>query len=155
DSTSPHALAKGMDDFTQVRLSPSAAQVAYDRGGTLWTVKVDGSAAARPLVTEDALNPDKTRPRFVLDFDWLGEDTVIFNTYAIGASGASRQQFADDLWRVDAATGEIDRLFQDGDGGAFTISPDRKKISLVQPGDYAGQKSGSISVIDADGTHRF
>src|SRR5258706_10291216 len=151
----PSALATGRDTFTQVHLSPGGLQVAYDRGGTLWTVSVAGNEPPRSLVTLDMLNLGKTRPRFVLKFAWLDEHVILFNTYAIMQNGPDRQQFADDLWRVDVLSGKITRLMDDGQGGMFAISPDGQRIAIVQPGDYATQRSGSIQIIDPDAKNRL
>src|SRR5262245_40644994 len=68
DSPNAVSMSKGLDNFTQVRLSPKATQVAYLTKGALWAIHLDRNSYVQPVVTLDALNEGKGHIRFVLDF---------------------------------------------------------------------------------------
>ena len=98
---------------------------------------------ARELVSPQSLG-DQTR--YALDFAWLDDNTLLFNTYHYNPKLLVQQQFADDLWSIVVNSGKPTRLLEDGQGGAFTISPDQTHIALVRPGDFASHAPGVITV---------
>ncbi len=147
EGAQPQSIATG--NITRPILSPNAAQVIYQSDGALWIADASGKTAPRSLVMPEALNPDKSHS--VLDMAWLNDSVIIFNTYRFSPKTLIQQQFADDLWRVDGTSGKVEMLRDKGQGGAFSINPTGKSITLVRPGDYPSQAPGTITLVDANG----
>ncbi len=144
---SPRSIATG--NLSQPRLAPDAAHVMYQQDGELGLAAIDGSP--HRLVMPASFGTAQDISRLILSAGWLDAHTILLNTYRFSPKMLVKQQFADDLWRIDINTGQLIRLLNDGQGGAFTISPDGKSIAVVRAGNYADQTQGSISVLDADG----
>ncbi len=117
-------------------LSPDGAWAAYLRGPggsrALWLVDTAG-ANERQLVDAAALIPGDSG-RHIGQIDWSPDaQTLYFNT--VTGSGINARP-ADDLWRVDRVGGVVERLLDDGTGGAITLSPDGTQIAFTAAGVY-------------------
>jgi hypothetical protein len=142
---SPRLITSG--NVVRPYIAPDGKHVAFTRGhggfpDTLWLADMDGQSV-RELVTLNDL-ADENEPILVGQIDWLDDSIMYFNTAHLGSLGLERQ---DDLWRANIDTGEIIMLLSSGQGGAFSISPDRKQIALIQPGSY-GETPGQIRFMD-------
>jgi dipeptidyl aminopeptidase/acylaminoacyl peptidase len=134
-------------------ISPRGVWVIFRREDALWIANLTGSnPAPRALVKPEVLNVDKSQA--VLNAAWLDDNTIIFNTFRFSPKSMVKQQPANDLWRVDVTSGKVSPLLPNGQGGAFTISPDGKHIAVIHPGDFAAQTPGTISLIDSEGQNR-
>lgn len=134
-------------DVVRPYIAPDAKQVAFTRGQgglpeTIWLVDADGQAV-RELAGVEAVS-DEGKTVLIVQVAWLDEAILYFNTAHLGSLGLERQ---DDLWRVNTQTGEIIMLLPAGEGGAFSISPDRQHLALIQPGIY-GETQGQIRFMD-------
>ncbi len=100
--------------------SPDGGRIAYVRDGRLWTMSSDGSRPLQ-LTAEGAggpqWSPDGTRIAFLRLDD---------------------QDLLTDLWVIDSAGGEEQRLTNVSDTGSFSWSPDGTKIAFTtrRDGDY-------------------
>lgn len=72
-----------------------------------------------------------------------GTHRLVFNTYLIPEFMGFEKH--DDLWSVDADTGEMASLLPAGEGGDFAIAPDGSQMAVITP--------TSVSMVDADGTN--
>ena len=144
--SAPKLLAS--DDVIRPYIAPDAKQVAFTRGqgslpGTLWLADVDGQSVQELVGVEDVA--DEGRTVVIGQVAWLDEATLYFNTAHLGSLGPERQ---DDLWRVNTQTSEVVMLLPTGEGGAFSISPDRQHLALIRPGIY-GETQGQIRFMNA------
>jgi hypothetical protein len=146
DAPTPRVVAKGQ--IRRPLLSPAGNRISFQNGDALWLADANRQNSARVLVSADMLGP----ARQVLDVDWLDDNTLVFNTFIFHPRRLVKQQFADDLWRADAASGKVTCLLEDGQGGAFNLSP--AGIVLVRPGDGASQTPGTISWVNARGQNK-
>jgi hypothetical protein len=73
-----------------------------------------------------------------------GSHKLLMNTRAI-FEGPGLAKY-DDLFSLDAETGSLKELLEPGLGGDFYLSPDARRMVLVQP--------TSISIADVDGSNR-
>jgi hypothetical protein len=146
DNPTPQVVAKGQ--ISRPLLSPAGSRVAFQSGDALWLAEVNRQNSAHVLVAADTLGP----ARRVLNVDWLDDSTLIFNTFVFHPKRLVKQQFADDLWRADAASDQVIRLLEDGQGGAFTVSP--AGIALALPGDSTSPRPGMISWVNARGQNK-
>jgi hypothetical protein len=122
-------------------LAPDGSQVAYLRGPggdprSLWISDTPG-ASERQLIDAAALVPDDPTRR-LWEVVWV-ENALYFNTLTGEQIGA---RTADDLWRVDALTGEIAHLLPDGDGGRIFPAPDGSRLALAAAGEYTQPGEG-------------
>ena len=128
-------------------IAPDGKQIAFTRGQgglpeTLWITDVDGQAVRELAGIESLAGEGETV--LIGQVAWLDESTLYFNTAHLGSLGPERQ---DDLWRVNLQTGEVLLLLPPGEGGAFSISPDRQHIALIQAGLYE-ETQGNIRFMD-------
>jgi hypothetical protein len=141
----PKLLASG--EVVRPYIAPDGKQVAFTRGQgglpeTLWVTDVDGQAVRELAVLE---NPaDDIGTVVIGQVDWLDESTLYFNTAHLGSLGPERQ---DDLWHINIEMSEVTMLLPAGEGGAFSLSPDRQHLALIQPGLY-GETQGHIRLMD-------
>jgi hypothetical protein len=131
--------------------SPDGERIAFTRGTqgqaeTLWAIRSDGTEA-QELVAQGRLQPYREGAPLIAEVAWLDNDTLLFNTAQAYSWGMERQ---DDLYRVDLDTDELTRLFPRGEGGAFSISPDRRFVAIVYPG-ASGSVQGRIRLYDPVG----
>jgi Tol biopolymer transport system component len=149
----PRLLMTG--DLSGPQFSPGVTRLLYQDGGALWIVDLDGTGDAipRPLVTLDSLNPGQDKSRLVLDAAWLDENTVVFNTFRLRPEAMNKRELSDDLWCADLDTGKVSQLLDQGQGGAFVVSPDGQHIALSQPGTERPDPA-TISVVDGLGQNR-
>jgi hypothetical protein len=131
-------------------ISPDGDWVAYVRGPggdprALWLSDAPG-ANERQLVDATAL-PGQPDPRHVDQVVWAADSGAIFLNTLTGEGMDLRP--ADDLWRVDAPTGAVERLLADGAGGRIDSGPDGAWLALAAAGEYAqpGEPSRAPGVI--------
>jgi Tol biopolymer transport system component len=111
-------------------------------------IDIDPEGAERLLVAPDDLpgegEGEARVDRLPYDVSWLpGGDRVAFNTLLTIEHGLVTN---DDLWIVDVESGELTRLLEDGEGGAFAFSPDGDALVVAD--------ASTVSILDADGTNR-
>jgi len=139
---------------TDVFLSDDGVRVAYlwraDVGAhsELRAINADGGEASVLLTAGelDALYPisEGTIGTDVSQVAFLpGTHRLIFNTYLIPEFMGFMKH--NDLWSIDADTGEMISLLSAGEGGDFAIAPDASQIAVIRP--------TSVGVINADGTN--
>jgi hypothetical protein len=140
-------------DVNEGRISTDGSRLVYIRTKdfrkfSVWAINPDGSHQ-RELISEDTLkgmknNEDATGAQpYVMD--WIpGTHSLAFVT-APTFDGPGLQ-VNDDLWTLNADTGDLVELLQPGEGGIFYYSPDAKQIALVTP--------KTISLVNADGSNR-
>jgi len=149
--TGPMALTTdgGVGD---VWLSDDGQLVAFIRDQNLWVVDSDGSGERQltsqldfgqlVLGMEAAAQVLGIRPYQVA---WLpGSHDLFFNT-APQLEGPGLF-LSNDLWKLDAGTGELTLMLSPGDGGNFVLSPNGRRIAIITP--------GRIDVMNADGGNR-
>lgn len=138
-----------------VRLSADGTLIAYrveldiDQQ-ELWAINADGTNA-RQLLSVDALRalyPDALGT-LIHQYAWIpGTHTLAFNTYEfIQAPG---QFLNNDLYFLNADTGELSTQLTAGTGGNFVFSPDGLQYALIGFDNDAGV--GTISLLNTDGT---
>jgi len=110
----------------------------------LWSVGVDGASLQR-LVAQDGLAASADDPAYIANVVWLDATTILFSTVHQGSFGLQPQ---DDLWRADIDSGAVARLLPSGEGGQFSVSPDRQQVLVITAGAY-GAADGRISLLDA------
>jgi Tol biopolymer transport system component len=136
------------------KISPDGTLIAYRKGwdifnAELWVVNIDGSEN-RVLISRDDLDAvpreENALATMIGDFSWVpGKHTIAFNTIPLYEGPFSSHN--NDLRLVDADNGAQSLLFEAGQGGKFTYSPDGSKIALVTP--------EKLSVVNADGSNRI
>ncbi len=132
----PHRIASGA--AIRPLIAPDGAWIAYLRGPggdprTLWISDTPG-ANERQIVNAENL-PDTDGERRLNQLVWSADSAAIyFNT--ITGSGMEAHP-ADDLWRVDVATGSTERLLPAGSGGMITLSADGTMLALTSTGVYS------------------
>ena len=118
-------------------LSPDGRHVAYLSGngglGTELSLVELPDGDVRQLVTLEILSAGADDPLLIGQVGWLDNDTLYFNTALNSSFGQDRR---DDLWRADIQTGDVTLLLPPGEGGAFSISPDRKWVAVISAGSY-------------------
>ncbi len=118
-------------------LSPDGQHIAYLHGtdGIPYSLSVVEIHAnhTRLLVKSGDLSAGETAEVFISQLAWLDNTALVLNTARKTSFG---QDHRDDLWQVDVQNGEIHMLLPPSEGGAFTISPDRKWIAVVSAGHY-------------------
>ncbi|MEO8611818.1 MAG: hypothetical protein ABI690_28220 [Chloroflexota bacterium] len=134
-------------------LSPNGRQVAYLHGDTglaaeLSLVDLSGGKI-HDLVTAKTLSADANDSLLMSQVAWLDDSNLYFNTAQNTSFGEDRH---DDLWRVDAQTGEVAMLLPAGEGGAFSISPDRKWLAVTSAGTY-NHEDAHLRLMNAE-THK-
>lgn len=146
--TTPRTLASG--DVIDAFIAPGGASVAYRHGDgshlptMLTVIAADGSDEAL-LVDQSAFNA-AGRALYIANVAWGDSRTLYFNTTQQARLGLNPQ---DDLWRVSLDTGDVEQLFAEGEGGAFSISPDGAYLAVVQAGTY-GDAEGRIRLLNLD-----
>jgi hypothetical protein len=143
---SPRLIASG--NAVRPYIAPDGKHVAFTRGQgglpeTLWLADMDGQSVSELVILNDLA--DEGAPILIGQIDWLDNSVLYFNTARMGSLGLERR---DDLWRANIDTGEVTKLLSSDEGGAFSISPDRQHLALIQPGLY-GETSGQIRFMDA------
>lgn len=117
-----------------------------DAAAELRAVGGDGANDVSLLTPEqvDSLHPRQGFLRIEPSmFDFIpGTHDVLFNTRAL-AEGPGALKF-NDLYRLDADSGEMSLVLPGEEGGDFSVSPDGSQIALVQP--------DSISMANIDGS---
>ena len=134
-----------------VFLSGDGQRIAFVRGGNLWAVNSDGSDERQLTTDADFAGIDFGELADLVigvapyQVAWLpGTHTLLFNTTPqLEGPGLL---LSDDLWRVDADSGELSNLLPRGEGGSFVLSPGGTRLALVRP--------GTIDVVEADGSDR-
>jgi hypothetical protein len=124
-------------------LAPDGTQIAYLRGPegqalSLWISDTPGSAE-RQLLAAAAL-ADGEEVRRLSQIIWSPDSRTIYFNTQVGEGMNARP--ADDLWRIDAQRGVVERLLEDGSGGQIFPGPDASRIALVSAGEY-GQPGAS------------
>ncbi len=152
DTPWPIAAAGGI---AKPMISPDGHRVLFRRGSEdvfdqLWAVGIDGADEIQLIGPAHLHTGDMPRQIDEEQLVWADPHTVYFNTGIVQEIGRFK---ADDLWRVDVRTGQVERLLEDGEGGNFAISPTGEHIALVVPGRY-GEEPGIISVVAPDGSAR-
>ena len=110
-----------------------------DEGARLeiWTVMADGSNDERLLSTEQLTELREEPFAFtagIIDMDWMpGTHTLALNTAATPLGEGIHNTIADDLWTVDADTGELTNILTQGEGGHFTYAPDGSHVVIRTP----------------------
>jgi hypothetical protein len=115
---------------------------------SVWGINPDGSKD-RELITQDDMKSMKNSDDAVgaqpYVISWIpGTHNLAFVTSP--TFDGPGLQVNDDLWELNADTGELTKILEPGQGGIFYYSPDGKQIALVT--------SKTISLINADGSNR-
>ncbi len=139
----PRRIASGA--VIQPFLAPDGESVAYLRGPagdplSLWIADTAGTSE-RQIADAASLGDGRRFGQIVWSPDSL---TIYLNTF-IGQAMTLRE--ADDLWRVDPASGSLARLLPDGDGGDIVPAPDGSRLALLAAGQYR-ETPGTIAWLD-------
>jgi len=115
---------------------------------SVWAINPDGSND-RQLINQDDMKAMKNSDDAVgaqpYVISWIpGSHNLAFVTSP--TFDGPGLQVNDDLWELNADTGELTEILEPGQGGIFYFSPDGKQIALVTP--------KTISLINADGSNR-
>lgn len=138
-------------DVAEVSISDDAAWIAFSRTSdftrfSLWIIRSDGSDEREVMSVSafEALPHDTSAVSVVpLAITWQpGTHTLAFTTRPTFEGPGL--MLNDDLWLIDADTGEQRELLPAGEGGHFYFSPDGAQIAIVRP--------TSVSLINSDGT---
>jgi Tol biopolymer transport system component len=134
-------------------ISADGAVLAYIRTKdfkkySLWAINLDGSND-HEMITQDDLKAMKNNDDAVgaepYVISWIpGTHKLAFVTSP--TFDGPGLQVNDDLWQLNADTGELTEILEPGQGGIFYYSPDGKQIALVTP--------KTITLINADGSNR-
>ncbi len=129
-------------------VSPDGERIAFTRGPagrteTLWIVDIAGTAESM-VVGEGNPRIFRNSASQVGDVQWLDDTTLYINTYT---GRGIDTKFNDDLYRVNARTGEVSLILPASEGGRFVISPDGTHIATTSAGTYSRQDA-RISVVD-------
>jgi hypothetical protein len=132
-------------------ISQDGLIIAFRRGNSVWAINADGSGERRLAAEEELTIPDLGQLNSVISgvspyqMAWApGTHRLLFNT--MPRFEAPGLILSNDLWAVEADSGELRNLFATGDGGDFHISPDGRRVALVQP--------SNVHVANIDGTDR-
>jgi hypothetical protein len=115
---------------------------------SIWSINPDGSND-RQMVSENDMKAMKNSDDAVgaqpYVISWIpGSHNLAFvSSPTFDGPGL---QVNDDLWTLNADTGELTKILEPGQGGIFYYSPDGKQIALVTP--------KTITLINADGSNR-
>jgi Tol biopolymer transport system component len=146
----PRQLA-GSGDVVQPALSADGSLVAFIRSKdqisfSLWVIHSDGSGE-KQLVSAEELKPLATAPDAkgvgVVQLAWVpGQHNLAYNTNSLfeGPGLATNN----DLWTVNAESGEKKNVLPAGQGGMFYYSPDGRQIAI--------SREDHISLVNADGS---
>jgi hypothetical protein len=142
--SAPQILAS--DAIIRPFLSPDGQHIAFVRGdgvlaSSLWIIQADGDNE-REIVGSEHLTADE--PPYIAQVTWLDDETLYFNTLRKTTINLQPQN---DLWRANISTGEVQQVLDAGEGGRFSISPNREQIAIIYPGIY-GQPTGRIRLLD-------
>lgn len=138
-------------DVGDVRISDDGQWIAFTRTvdftqAALWAVRSDGSQEKALMDIESFSSlpaPAEAVSIIPALFDWQpSTHTLVFTTRPTFEGPGL--MLNDDLWLVNADTGEREELLEPGSGGRFTYSPDGSQIALTRP--------ESISLVNADGS---
>ena len=135
------------------KISTDGNSVAYLKGwdiynAEMWIVNLDGSDN-RALVDQDHLSQlprnENALGTMIGSFAWVpGKQQLAYNTIQLfEGPGIPRN---DDLRVIDTETGTHSTLFEPGQGGEFTFSPDGNQIAIVT--------SNSLSLVNSDTSNR-
>ncbi|NPV78525.1 MAG: hypothetical protein HPY59_19380 [Anaerolineae bacterium] len=131
--------------------APDGSRVAYVKSSdllnhSLWVINSDGSSE-RQLVSIDEFAAMKTDPimqGLAPDFlAWTPDGSSLAFTTTPKYEGPG-YTIQDDLWFVNADSGEKRHILAPGVGGAFYFSPDGSKMALIKP--------DRISIANTDGS---
>jgi hypothetical protein len=142
-----HQLAS--DNVLAPYLAPDGKHIAFTRGAdgfpdSIWLVALD-EEDSRELIVVDALPTNDDEALLISQLTWFDAATLYFNTARRIEVGQDRR---DDLWKVNIDSGEVVMLLPPGEGGAFSFSPDRQHLAVMNPGIYDGDE-GFIHILDA------
>jgi dipeptidyl aminopeptidase/acylaminoacyl peptidase len=130
---SPLQLTSG-GDATNPRLSADGQLVAFNRGGELWVVNVDGSGA-RVVVDLAFLASYAMTPGdqvVVDDIRWLSQThLIVFNTLEVAQESGYQVPLFD--FKVADGDAGIGLTTSPGEGGVPYVSPDASVVALAQP----------------------
>ena len=114
---------------------------------SLWVTGLDGKEP-RILVNSSDFEAMPSVPEKVsvapLQVQWLpGSHTLLFNTHPLFDGPGFMVN--NDLWQLNADSGERRNLLQHDQGGVFVISPDGKQLAIIT--------SNTIGLINSDGSN--
>ncbi len=132
--------------------APDGSRVAYTRTSdylnySLWVINNDGGSSHELVSIKDftTMKTDPEMQGLAPDFlIWTPDGSSLAFTTSPKYEGPG-YSIQEDLWVVNANSGERRQLLPVGAGGAFYFSPDGSKIALVKP--------DRINVANADGTN--
>lgn len=140
-------------DIIEIKISHDGTLIAFLRGADyanldLWVIRSDGSGERRLVSAAEFASltpvPDSVGTT-AYGLVWVpGEHTLAFTTQPLFEGPGF--MLNNDLWLVNAETGERRMLLAPGSGGMFTYSPDGTQIVLVTPTE--------VSLVNADGSNR-
>jgi hypothetical protein len=118
---------------------------------SLWVMARDGRDPRQLLNEADLLalvGEDETALVLPSNLTWTpSSDSLVFNPYRIHAGDDLGSNFyLDELWVVDAVTGEMSWL-PGGEGGDFTVSPDGLYLTISD--------ATTVRLLSADGRVRY
>jgi hypothetical protein len=140
-------LTSGGTDY-EPSFSPDGTKVLFKR-------LTSSSPTDCPLYELRVVNADGSGERLVMAMDDLPDEVGWFDltwhpdnqTLALSTGfECGRGAFNDDLWTVDTETVAVNQLLVEGEGGAFSLSPDGTRIMV--------SSSTRVMVMDADGGNR-
>lgn len=145
----PIADVSGQGTISQLAISSDGAWVAYDvnksdGNGELWVVNVgkitgnDGLSAPRQMLVSNAQvpNADPNNTNSPNRFHWQpGTTWLYFDTRFIPAGGIQGpgEYVNNDLWQVDAQTGQVSNVLAAGAGGPFYFAPNGQRLAISTP----------------------
>lgn len=138
-------------DVGDVRISDDGQWIAFTRSvdfthASLWAIRSDGTQE-KALMDVEAFGslpvPAEAVSIIPALFDWQPSTHTLAFTTRPTFEGPGLM-LSNDLWLVNADTGDRDELLAAGSGGRFTYSPDGSQIALVRP--------ESVSLMNADGS---
>lgn len=146
DSSTGQSLQLASGEVLQPYLSPDGAHTAFTRGTadlahSLWVVS--NTPNASPINLTENLPPLQDDQRLIAQVAWQDNQTLLINTAVLNPLGLVRQ---DDLWQLSLASPQPRLIFPAGQGGDFTLNPDRTAFVLISPGTYDAQP-GTITLV--------